>query len=293
MTMKHFLLTAALLATFSTQAQNLPSASPKGSVSQVVGLTNITVTYNRPSARERRIFGDLVPYGMVWRTGANLCTIIELDGPIMVEGQKLAEGKYSIFTIPGEVAWQVIFNKNTELWGEGDRKEEEDVLTVKVMATEMKQPVETFTIGFGEVKDDKATLDLSWEHMRVSVGLFADATEKAMTNIKEAIGSEKADFRTYHNSARFLIDRNMMPEQALTWAQQSVKMDTRFWNVYTLALACHANGKTKDAIVHAEECKKLAREANYEAYVKMADERLKEWGGTARPVTREMMQPAR
>lgn len=292
MTMKHFILTAAVLATFSTQAQELPTASPKAEVEQVVGLTKIEVEYNRPSARGRKVFGDLVPFNQVWRTGANLCTTIELDGPIEVEGQKLPAGKYSIFTIPGESAWQVIFNKNTELWGEGDRKEEEDVLTVKVLATQVKQPVETFTIGFGDVKDDKATLDLSWEHMRVSVGLYADATEKALANIKEVIGTEKADFRTFHNSARFLVDRKMMPEQALAWAQQSVKMDARFWNVYTLALACQANGMTKDAIAHAEECKKLATEAKYEAYVKMADERIKEWGGS-RPTGRELIAPTR
>lgn len=291
--MKHFFLATAMVASCAIQAQDLPQASPKGTVSQVVGLTNVTIEYNRPSARDRKVFGDLVPFGQVWRTGANLNTIITLDGPIQVEGSELAEGKYSIFTVPGEGAWQVIFNKNTELWGEGDRKEEEDVLTVKVPATMSKTLVETFTIGFGNVKDDKATLDFSWENTRLSVNLHADATEKAMANIKVAMGDEKADFRTYHNSARFLVDRKMMPEQALAWAQQSVRMESRFWNVYTLALALHANDKTKEAIAQAEECKKLAMEAKYEAYIKMADEKIKEWGGSGKTTGTNMMVPAK
>lgn len=290
--MKHLFLAATVLASSSILAQDLPTASPKATVSQVVGLTNVTVEYNRPSARDRKVFGELVPFGQVWRTGANLCTIISIDGPILVEGQKLAEGKYSIFTIPGESAWQVIFNKNIELYGEGDRKEEEDVLVVKVLATMVKPPVETFTISFGDVKDDKATLELSWEQIRVSVGLHADATEKALANIKEVIGTEKADFRTYHNSARFLIDRKLMPDQALTWAQQSVKLETRFWNVYTLALAHHANGNIKEAIANAEQCKNLATEAKYEPYVKMADEKLKEWSGARKVVGRDILVPA-
>ena len=290
--MKHFFLATAMLASCALQAQDLPQASPKGVVSQVVGLTNVTIEYSRPSVKGRKVFGDLVPFGQVWRTGANLCTIIKVDGPIMVEGQKLEAGEYSIFTIPGESVWQVIFNKSTELWGEGDRKEEEDVLTVKVPSTQVKYPVETFTISFSDVNDDKATMDLSWENLRASVGLHADATEKALANIKEAMGSEKADFRTYHSSARFLVDRKLMPEQALAWAQQSVKMESRFWNVYTLALALHANGMTKEAVEQAEECKRLATEAKYEAYVTMADEKLKEWGSMPKPVGRDIVVPA-
>lgn len=261
-----------------------------GEVEQIVGLTEIEVDYSRPSARDRKIFGELVPYDQVWRTGANKCTTIEIDGPVMIEGQLLKPGKYSLFTIPGMEAWRVIFNSNTEVSGD-ERKEEEDVLTVKVMSTMSKTHVETFTISFGNVKDDKATLELSWENTRVSIELHADATEKALANIKEAMGGEKADFRTYNSSARFLVDRKLMPEQALAWAQQSVKMDSRFWNVYTLALAYHANGKTKEAIMQAEECKKLATEAKYDAYVRMADEKITEWSGLRKQVGRDLVVP--
>lgn len=293
MKMRHFLTAAAIAATATLSAQDLPQASPTGEVEQIVGLTEIEVDYSRPNARDRKIFGELVPFDKVWRTGANKCTTLEIDGPVMVEGQLLKAGKYSVFTIPGMEAWQVIFNSNTELWGEGDRKPEEDVLTVKVKSTIAKEHVETFTIGFSNVMNDKASLDLSWENTRVSIALHADAMDKAMANIKEAVGSDKADYRTFHGSARFLVDRNLMAEQALTWAEQSVKMDTRYWNSYTLALAYAANGRTNEAIMQAETTKKLASEAKAEGYMRMADEKIKEWSGAPKQVKPSTVTPAK
>lgn len=277
MKMKHFLSAAAIAVTATLSAQDLPQQSPKGEVEQIVGLTKIEVEYSRPSARGRKVFGELVPFDKVWRTGANMSTSIELDGAVMVEGQLLKPGKYSLLTIPGKETWQVIFNSNPELRGEGERKPEEDVLTVKVKALVVKEPVETFTIGFSNVKDDKANLDLSWENTRISIELFADATEQALANITKAMADgDKVNFGTYHSSARFLLDRKMKPEQALEWAEKSVKLESRFWNVYTLALAYEANGKTKEAIMQAETTRKLATEAKSDAYVRMAEEKIKE-----------------
>ena len=148
--MKRILSTLLIGAAFAAQAQKLPQPSPPGEVSQIVGLTDVEVKYSRPSAKGRKVFGDLVPYGKVWRTGANQCTTVEFDGRVMVEGQALPAGKYSLFTIPGEDVWMVIFNKNTELWGEGDRKPEEDVLTLKVKPMN-GDLTETFTISFDAV----------------------------------------------------------------------------------------------------------------------------------------------
>lgn len=293
MKMKHFLSAAAIAVTATLSAQDLPQPSPRGEVEQIVGLTKVEVEYNRPNARGRKVFGEVVPFDKVWRTGANKCTSIELDGPVMVEGQLLKPGKYSVFTIPGKESWQVIFNSNTELWGEGDRKPEEDVLTVKVKAMEVKEPVETFTIGFSNVTDDKANMDMSWEHTRISIELYADATEKAMDNIKKAMADDKVTFGTYHSSARFLLDRKMKPEQALEWAEKSVKMESRYWNVYTLALAYEANGKTKEAIMQAEVTKKLATEAKADGYVRMAEEKIKELGGARKQLAPAQVAPGK
>lgn len=277
--MKNALLASLFLTASVAVAQDLPQPSPKGHVEQIVGLTKVSVDYSRPSAKGRKIFGDLVPFDKVWRTGANLCTIVEIDGPVQVEGTLLPAGKYSLFTIPREGAWTVIFNSNTELWGEGDRKDSLDVLQVKVAPGKSGDFTETFTIGFDAVSDDKARLDLRWENTVVSINLHADASEKALANIKEALAKPDADFRAYASSARFCVDRKIMAPEALQWAKKSVGMDKKFWNVYTLALAQAQNGNYADAIAAAEESMKLAQEAKYDAYVKMNKERIEEWKG--------------
>ena len=283
--MKNFLIPALMLATITVNAQDLPAPSPKGKVEQVVGLTNITVEYSRPSMKDRKIFGELVPFDKVWRTGANLNTMITFDGPIKIEGQEVAAGTYSIFTIPGQDAWQLILNKNIEAHGEGDRKEEEDVLKVKVPAGK-SETFETFTILFDNVKNDKAEMQLRWENTMVKVNIHADATEKAMANIKEALAKPDANFGAYHGAARFYLEREMDAKQALEYAQKSVSMDKKFWNQHTLALAFAKNGQHKEAIAAAEESMKLAEEAKADNYVKMNREKIAEWQkgtGTAAP----------
>jgi hypothetical protein len=274
--MKTLFLTIAALCTVALQAQDLPQPSPKGEVEQVVGLTNIEVEYSRPSAKGRTIFGELVPYGKVWRTGANKATKFETDGTVLFAGEKVAAGEYSLFTIPSEGAWVIILNKNTELWGEGDRKEEEDVLQVKVEAMKCED-TETFTIEFADVKDDKANLVLRWANTKVNVPLEADATEQGIANIKEALSKPDVKSGGYNGAARFSLDRNVMTKEALEWATKSVAMDKKYWNLHTLARAQAANGMTKEAIATANESMKLAQEAGAESYVKMNRDKIAEW----------------
>jgi hypothetical protein len=274
--MKRILSTLLIGAACAAHAQKLPQPSPPGSVEQIVGLTKVEVNYSRPSAKGRKVFGDLVPYGSVWRTGANQCTTVEFDGRVMVEGKPIPAGKYSLFTIPAEDAWMVIFNTNTELWGEGDRKPEEDILSVKVKPVK-SDFTETFTIGFDAVKDDKARMDLQWENVRVGIELYADATQQAIANIKEALAKPDADFRAYHNSARFCVDRNMMPREALGWATKSVELEKKFWNLHTLALAQAQNSRYEEAIATAQASLKMAEEAKYDAYIKMNQQKIEEW----------------
>jgi hypothetical protein len=273
---------ATVTLTLGLQAQKLPQPSPPGKVEEMVGLTKVTVEYSRPSARDRKVFGDLVPYGEVWRTGANRCTTIEIDGDVKIEGQDLPAGKYSIFTIPHADHWVVILNRNTELWGEGDRKDEEDVLRVKVTPQEVPF-TETFTIAFDAVRDDAAVMQLSWEKTRVGVRIASDATGQALANIREALAKPDADFRAYHSSARFCVDRGIEQANALAWAKKSVELDKRFWNLHTLALAQAMNGDHKSAIATAEESLKMAQEAKYEAYVKMNKEKIDEWARMVPP----------
>jgi hypothetical protein len=275
--MKNYVTAALLAAPLLASAQKLPQPSPMGKVEQVVGLTTVKVEYSRPSMKGRTIFGELVPYGEVWRTGANKCTTIEFDDVVMIEGNPVKAGKYSLFTIPTEDTWVLILNSNVELWGADERKPEEDVLTVKVARAKLELPVENFTIGFDRVMDDKAALYMEWENMRVEANIFSDATDKALANIKEALAKPDAKYNNFNSSARFCVDRRIMLPEALGWAEKSVTMEKKYWNTYTLALARAANGKNKEAIDAANESMKLAQEAKDANYVKMCKERITEW----------------
>lgn len=274
--MKHTLLFAALFSSALVVAQDLPQPSPPGEVEQVVGLTKVEVDYSRPSAKGRKVFGDLVPFDKVWRTGANLCTTIEVDSDVQVEGSTLPAGKYSLFTTPGKDMWMIHFNKNVELWGEGDRKPEEDILVVKVKPTTCDF-TETFTITIGELSEDNATLELRWENTKVPVKISADATAQAMKNIEKAVNDPAADFRVFHNSARFLVDRKLDPGAALKYAQISVDKEMKFWNMHTLALAQAQNGQYAKAIETAQKSMDMAQKVNYEAYVNMNKQKIEEW----------------
>lgn len=266
--MKSFALPLAALLTIAATAQDLPQASPLGKVEQVVGLTNVSVTYSRPSAKGRKIFGELVPFDAVWRTGANKATLFTTDGTLLIDGQKLEAGKYSMFTIPHPDSWEIIFNKNTELWGEGDRKEAEDVLRVKAQSGKCNE-TESFTIEFADLKEDKASLVLRWATTEVRLPLDAPATEQGILNIKKALSGADVKAGGYNGAARFALDRNVMTKEALEWSTKSVSMDKKYYTLYTLARAQAANGMFKEATVTAGESMKMAQEAKDEAYVKM------------------------
>lgn len=275
--MKHLVLISLLAVPALAAAQRLPQPSPPAKVEQIIGLTTVQVEYSRPSMKGRPIFGDLVPMGKVWRTGANQCTLLRTDGMMMVEGQKLSAGTYSVLTVPGEESWQVMFNRDTTLWGEDGYKDELNALVVKVMRDKNDRPVETFTIHFGDLKEDQATMFLSWENITVPVVMQADSRAQAITNIQKAIEDPKAGFGTFHSSARFCLDRGLMLKEALGWAQKSVTMEKKFWNLHTLAKLYAANGMYKEAIATAEESMKLSQEAANEGYVKMNKEGIEKW----------------
>lgn len=257
-------------------AQDLPKPSPPGHVEQSVGLTKVSIDYSRPSQRGRKVFGELVPFDAVWRTGANQCTRISFDGPVQFGGKDVPAGTYALFTIPGLKEWTFILNRNTELWGAYDYKKEDDLLRVDAEPATCG-PIETFTIDLADVKDDGAVLQLRWENTCVGVAIHADATEQGLANIQEALAKPDADFRVYNNSANFYLDRGMNAEQALEWARKSVSMEKKYWNLHTLARAQAANNMMKDAVKSAEESMALAQEAGETGYVKKNKDAIEQW----------------
>ena len=234
-----------------------PLPSPNATVSQTIGVTKVEVVYSRPHVKgptrkeERVIWGGLVPYDKVWRTGANAVTKITFDGDVMVEGQKLAAGSYGLYTIPGKTEWTVIFNNVST--GNPDYVVEKDALRVKVkpVPAEMK---ELFTIGFPAVTSEGATLALTWEKLMVPVSLSVDTKAQFLANAKDAVAKAKADdWQTPLVAARYLYDKKYALDDAGKWLDKSIATKATFGNLSTKANALAAEGKTKEAIATAEK----------------------------------------
>ena len=259
-----------------TYAQELPQPSPYGKVEQKVGLTNIAISYSRPSVKGRAIFGDLVPFGEVWRTGANKCTEITFSSDVKIGGKDLKAGKYSLFTIPGAQEWTVIINKNTELWGTDEYKQEEDA--VRLMAKPVANAAtENMTFTIDNVQTKKADICLAWDKLKVSIPVEVEFDMIAMENIKSKIEEAEDTYSVYNGAARYYLENNKDAKQALEWAQKSVNMKGEFWNMMTLAKAQAANGQYKQAIDTANKSKVKSIEAKNKAYEKQANDGITEW----------------
>lgn len=242
---------AALAAAPALAQLSTPLPSPNATVSQNVGVTKIEVVYSRPSVRGRTIWGELVPWDKVWRTGANAVTKITFDGDVMVEGQKLAAGAYGLYTIPGKTEWTIIFNNVST--GGPDHVAEKDALRVKVkpVSAEMK---ELFTIGFPAVTSDSATLAMSWEKLKVPVSITVDTKARFLANAKDAVAKAKPDdWQTPLVAARYLYDNKYALEDAGKWIDKSIATKATFGNLSTKANALAAEGKAKEAAATGEK----------------------------------------
>lgn len=273
----HFLLTVIVIGcTTMLQAQFVPQPSPWCETSQMVGLSKVTVTYSRPSMKGRTIFGDLVPFDEVWRTGANASTKLSFDDPLIINGGKIEAGTYSLYTIPGKMEWTVILNKNTGNWGTGGYDANDDVLRMKVKSEKIAT-TESFTIDFSDLGDGTANLNLYWENTRISVPLQNDYKEKALSNITEAIAEADGTYGTYEGAAEYYIDNNMDLDKALMWAKKSVDMSAKYWNTYTLSRAYAAKKMYKEALDMAEQSLALAKTANSKTYIDQNTKNIAEW----------------
>jgi DUF2911 family protein len=249
----------ALSSALAAQTQlATPLPSPNATVAQTIGVTRVEVVYSRPHVKgatrkeDRVIWGALVPYGKVWRTGANAVTKISFDGDVAVEGQKLAAGAYGLFTIPGQAEWTVIFNKQAT-GSPADYKAENDVLRVKVKP-QITDLHELFTIGFPQVTSNSAVLALRWEKLSVFVNLAVDTNAQFLSNAKEAVAKAKPDdWRTPLTAARTLNENKYAPADAAAFLDKSLSIKQTFANLSTKAEVLAGEGKKKEAIAAAQK----------------------------------------
>lgn len=274
--MRSILTATAAVVALSLSAQDLPQPSPKGKVEQVVGLTNVTIEYSRPSAKGRKVFGDVVPMDQLWRAGANSSTKITFDQMVVIDGKKVMPGTYSILIEPHQEAWLIHINSDTKLNGTNGFDEKLDVATIK-SPVGTADHTETLTYDFADVVKDGATVEIRWEKTKAGFRIEAPATEQGLKNIDLALAEKEVKAGTYGQCARFCIDRGVRTKEALTWAEKSVEMDPKFWTVHTLALAYAANGQKDKAVESAKRSMEMAQAEKNEAYVKMNEEKIKEW----------------
>jgi hypothetical protein len=272
-----FALSLVFIFVNAAQAQELPRPSQHHTVTQRVGLTDITIDYSRPNVKGREIFGGLVPYDKVWRTGANAATTIETSSYISFQGQGLAPGKYAIFTTPkDDGVWEIMINTKWDQSGTRDYKPEFDIITVSSPVRTMNDFTETFTIGFDHVIGDNAIMFLQWANTRVEIDIEANSDEQSNINIDDKVKELKNQHGSYNTIAAYYL-KNGNAAEALTYAEKSVALKATFWNLKTLSEAYAANKDYRKAIEAAEKSLTLSQEAGNENYVKQNEVNIKKW----------------
>jgi hypothetical protein len=272
-----FPIVAGVLFSASATAQDLPMPSPHAEVEQTIGLTEVEVEYSRPSTKGREIWGELVPYGEIWRTGANKNTTIEFSTDVKIAGTDVKKGEYALFLSPNEDLAVLHLNTVTDGWGTGKYADSNDVAKAEVKFEKSDLKIETMLFYFDNVKSGSADLVLAWANRKVIIPIEVDYVNQSLMNIEKAIEEDGKNFRVYNNAASFFLDNNIEPTKAVEYAKMSVSLEEKFWNVSTLSKAYAANKQYEEAIKYAKQSLNLAKEADYMPYVKMNEENIKKW----------------
>lgn len=272
------LLISAALMPVSAQIKT-PAPSPTCKISQDVGLIKVDLEYSRPSAKGRKIFGDLVPFGDLWRTGANASTKVTFSDEATVGGVKLPKATYALYTVPGEKEWSIIFYKNTSFWGAPEAKDfkEEDVAArFNVPVQALHDKVETFSMNFDGLKNDGADLVISWENTKVVVPIMVDTDAKVTADIKATMDGPSAG--SYWAAGRYYFEEKKDMKQALEWVNKAMeKGGEKFWMLRVKSQIQAELGMHKEAIATAEKSMEMAKAEGNNDYVRMNEKSIEEW----------------
>ncbi len=265
------MLSAALLA----EAQlKTPAPSPAQTLRQDFGLGNIEISYSRPGVRGRKVFGDLVPYGQVWRTGANSATTLNFSDEVIIGGKNIAPGKYGLLSIPGAKEWIFIISKQTNVTSPADYKADQDVVRVNVAVTKSNTPTETFTLSVQDITNTTCNLVLSWEKQTLTLPIKTEIEAKIMASIEAAMKSEKPP---YFNAAMYYLDNGKDLNQALSWFDKAIESNaTAFWIQHRRAVCLAKLGRKAEALAQAEKAKQSAADAKNDDYVKLNEKLIAE-----------------
>ncbi len=280
--MKKLLILAFVLAAASASAQlNLPQPSPKASVMYTVGLTEVSVVYSSPAVAGRDIWGKLVPYNEVWRTGANSATEISFSTDVMVAGQAVKAGKYALFTIPTADKWTVILNTNAGQWGSTNYKKELDVIRFEVSPEKLTENKERLGFYINHVSADEAHVVMKWEKVKIKFPITVDSKAQAFAAINKHFDNTASDWYPHANAANYLVANGGNLQDALRYANRATELNAKhFMPFWAKARVHEALGQPTEALAAAQAAKK-AGEENPSSWYDMnkgdIDAKIAEW----------------
>ncbi|MCH1485262.1 MAG: DUF2911 domain-containing protein [Flavobacteriaceae bacterium] len=292
--MRSIFFTILFLTSYFNYSQiKTPRVSPASEIEQMVGLTEIEVEYSRPSKRGRDIFGNVVPFGKIWRTGADNCTTISFSTDVVfnsntsIDGVKISKtkiikaGKYSIFSIPNEESWDVILYSDTDLWGVPRDWDENKIVfksNYQINKSANSSVKEMFTISFDNVTNNDVDMMFSWDDISVTVNIVVPTRRIVSDNIKKVMGGSPSP-SDYYSAAVYYKQENINMDTALKWINKAIDLfeNPRFYQLRQQSLIMAANKKYSDAIAVAKESLRLSIEADNKDYVKMNKESISEW----------------
>ncbi len=270
---------AMMIANYAIEAQvKTPQASPKSTLTQLVGLTNVEIVYSRPSAKGRDVFNNLVPFGKVWRTGANENTTISFSDDVVIDGKTLAKGKYALYTIPRTDKWEIIFYSSIDNWGNPETWDETKVaLRTNATQQNLDRNVESFTIGINNLDNNFAVLELSWEKTIVPVKFQVPTEKTAMASIDKALAGPSAG--DYYSAAQYFFQANGDLTKSLNYINKALEMSTDkpFFYYRLKSLIQAKQGDKKGAIETAKLSLAGAEAAKNQDYIKMNKDSIAEW----------------
>ena len=257
------------------QSLNVPAASPTQTLKQNFGTSDMSLDYSRPSANGRIVFGNVVAYDKIWRTGANSSTKITFGSDVKVEGKEVKAGTYAIYSVPGKESWEIMLYKDLTIGGNVDKyKTENEVLRVKVKPSKVSEKVESFTMNFNGFTATATSLEMVWENTKVAVAITTDVDATVMKNIEKYIIN---DSRPFYSAATYYYDNNKDQNLAMEWVSKAIAANPKGYWMYLLKakIAKKLNDKAT-ATAAATECNKLATEDKDDAYIKMSTDFLAE-----------------
>lgn len=276
------LIIGLLLASgvFMLNAQiNFPRISPACTIIQKIGLTEVRVDYARPSMRGRKIIGKLVPYGRIWRVGANESTKLKISDSLRVNGQFLPKGTYALYAFPTETEWIIVFHKNTSHWGDGRTNYDpaEDALRIKVKPQKLLETQESFTIEFNRFSHQSAWMEWSWENTKIAFKMEVDTHAKVMAEIAQQIENNPTA-ATYYQAARYLQEEDRTPQQARQWLIKAQELAGDKYYIHRVRSLVEAKlGNYEVALKHAQKSKAIAAELGKDEFVRMNDANIQKW----------------